>query len=148
MFSFAVTRIVTSLIEFILLYGFAYYYFDIVIQGSLAALALMYIVGITAFTGISVLAASRAENTRTGNGVINAVTIPMTILSGIFFSYHSFPAEAVFIIQLMPLTTLSDTIRSIFNEGAGFLDVMQPAVILTLEGIVSFFLGIKLFKWQ
>ena len=148
MLSFAFVRIFLGVFEFFILYGFAYYYFDVTVQGSWAGLLLIFIVGNISFTGMSILAASRPNNTRIGNGVLNAITIPMTILSGIFFSYHSLPDFAVWVIQLMPLTTLADALRSLFNEGSTLLDMIRPAVILTLEGIVSFVLGIRFFKWQ
>ena len=148
MFSFAIVRIFTGVIEFFLLYGFAYYYFDVIIQGSWLALLIIFLVGNIAFTGIAILSACRANNTRIGNGVINAITIPMTIVSGIFFSYHNFPEELIFFIKLLPLTALADSIRIIFNEGAGVFEIMRPSIVLSLEGILTFSLGIRFFKWQ
>lgn len=43
----------------------------------------------------------------------------MTVLSGIFFSYHNFPDWGIPVIQKLPLTLLTDEFRSIFIEGAG-----------------------------
>lgn len=37
--------------------------------------------------------------------------------------------------------------RSIFNEGAGFVDVWREALVLTSIGTVSFIVGLKIFKW-
>ena len=148
MFSFAIVRIISGSLEFFLLYIFAYYYFDVVVQGSWLALLVVFLVGNIAFTGIAILTACRANNTRIGNGIVNAVTIPMMIVSGIFFSYYNFPKEMIFLVKLLPLTALADSIRIIFNEGAGIVDILYPSTILLIEGLITFLLGIKFFKWQ
>jgi ABC-2 type transport system permease protein len=72
----------------------------------------------------------------------------MMVLSGIFFSYHNFPDWSIPVIQKLPLTTMTDGIRSIFNEGAGFAEVAVPVLILTATGFVFFLAGLKIFKWH
>lgn len=122
--------------------------FGVEIQGSLAALALLFMAGNIAFTGISVLIASRTSKTEVGNGWINLIQMPMLILSGIFFSYHNFPEWSIGFIRMLPLTALADGFRSVFNEGAGCLDILAPATGLTLFGVVCFGIGMRFFKWH
>jgi hypothetical protein len=43
---------------------------------------------------------------------------------------------------------LTDGIRGIFNEGAGFAETALPSVILTVTGIIFFAAGLKIFKWH
>jgi ABC-type polysaccharide/polyol phosphate export permease len=71
----------------------------------------------------------------------------MTVLSGIFFSYHNFPDFAIPIIQMFPLTMMADSLRSIFIEGSGIAQVSFNALILSLIGIVCFAIGLRTFKW-
>lgn len=141
-------RAIMNLIEAFLLYIFVYFAFDIRISGSLAAAALLFIAGNTAFAGISVLLSSRTSNTEIGNGMINAVVLPMMVMSGIFFSYHNFPDWSIPFIQNLPLTMLADGFRSVFTEGAGIQEVMMPVVILSSIGVVLFGVGLKIFKWH
>ena len=54
--------------------------------------------------------------------------MPMMVLSGIFFSYHNFPDWSIAVIRNLPLTMLTDGIRSIFNEGAGWSQVAMPVL--------------------
>jgi ABC-type multidrug transport system permease subunit len=74
--------------------------------------------------------------------------MPMMILSGIFFSYYNFPDWSIRVIQMLPLTMLTDGIRSIFNEGAGFPQVALPILVLTAIGTIFFTAGLKIFKWH
>jgi len=141
-------RITMNFIEALVLLIFAVITFNITIQGSLSALILMFIAGNIAFAGIAVFVSSHTSNTEVGNGLINAVVMPMMILSGIFFSYHNFPDWSVKVIQMLPLTMLTDGIRSIFNEGAGYNEVAIPILILLATGIIFFSTGLKIFKWH
>jgi ABC-2 type transport system permease protein len=141
-------RTLMSFFEALLLFLFAFLVFDIRIQGSLFALFLIVLAGNIAFAGIAIFVSSRTARTETGNGLINIVVMPMTVLSGIFFSYHNFPDWAVPVIQKFPLTMLADGIRSVFIEGAGVPDIMLPFLFLLSIGIVFFAAGLKIFKWH
>jgi ABC-type multidrug transport system permease subunit len=141
-------RIVMNFIEAALLVLFAFLVFDITIQGSIPALLMIFLAGNIAFGGIAIFVSSRTSNTETGNGLINAVVLPMTVLSGIFFSYHNFPDWSIPFIRKLPLTLLADGIRSVFIEGAGTAAIILPSVSLTAFGAVFFAAGLKIFKWH
>lgn len=140
-------RLSVTFIEAALLLLFTYLYFDIRLQGSLIALFLVFIAGNIAFTGIAILFSSRTSNTEIGNAFINLVTMPMTILSGIFFSYRNFPEWTIPIIRKLPLTMVTDSFRSIINEGAGIPQVLGSILLLGAIGVVTFVAGMKIFKW-
>jgi ABC-type multidrug transport system permease subunit len=137
-----------NFIEALALLIFAVIAFKMTIQGSIIALILLFLAGNIAFAGIAVLSSSHTSNTEVGNGIVNFVVMPMMVLSGIFFSYHNFPDWSIPVIQKLPLTMLTDGMRSIFNEGAGLTEVSLPIVILTVTGIILFSAGLKIFKWH
>ncbi len=80
--------------------------------------------------------------------LINAVVLPMMVLSGIFFSYHNFPDWSIPFIQKLPLTMLADATRSVFIEGAGFAEVSVPILVLIAIGVTFFAVGLQIFKWH
>lgn len=136
-----------NFVEAALLFLFAHLVFDITIQGDVSALVLIFLAGNIAFAGIAIFFSARTANTEIANGLINAVSLPMMVMSGVFFSYHNFPDWAVPFIQKMPLTLLADGIRSIFIEGAGYAGVAVPSLILTTIGVVFFAAGLRVFRW-
>lgn len=142
-----ISRLVLNIIESFILFIFAYFYFNITVEGSLLALIMVYFSGMLCFTGIAILCASRTAKTYIGNGLINAVVMPMMLISGIFFSYHNFPDSIIPYIQVLPLTLLADGIRGIFIEGHGILQAITPMLILSCIGIFTFGLGMKIYKW-
>ena len=141
-------RITMNFIESLVLFLFSLFAFKMTIQGDISALILMFLAGNIAFAGIAVFVSSHTSNTEVGNGLINFVVFPMMVLSGIFFSYQNFPDWSIPVIRNLPLTILTDGIRSIFNEGAGYHEVAIPILILTATGVLFFSAGLKIFKWH
>jgi len=141
-------RTTMNFIEAFILIIFALVAFKMSVQGDILALILVFIAGNIAFSGIAIFVSSHTSNTEVGNGLINAVVMPMMVLSGIFFSYQNFPDWSISVIRNLPLTMLTDGIRSIFNEGAGLREVTIPVMILSGTGILFFAAGLKIFKWH
>ena len=118
--SLMTVRIAMNLIECTLLFIVAWIVFDITIQGSIPGLFAIFLTANIAFCGIAIFVSCRTANTEIGNGLVNAVVMPMMVLSGVFFSYHNFPDWTIGFIRKLPLTMLTDGLRSIFIEGARF----------------------------
>jgi ABC-type multidrug transport system permease subunit len=142
-----VARVSLAIFEACILYLFARIYFKIEIQGSIVALIMIFFAGNLCFTGIGVLLASRTSSSRIGAGLINFISLPMTVLSGVFFSYHNFPDFVIPFIQKLPLTMLADSFRSIFTEGAGIADNLASFIILSGLGMFCFIIGMRIYKW-
>jgi ABC-2 type transport system permease protein len=142
-----IMRYVFATLEVLALCGFAFFMFDIRITGSYWAFVLLASAGLWAFSGISILIASRTANSNVANGLINAVYLPMSLVSGVFFNYHGFPDWIVGIIEKLPLTLLADGLREIFNEGATVEQVLMKILILLAIGTLSFLVGLRIYKW-
>ena len=141
------SRLVLSSVEALILLVFSILFFGIELQGSLLALILIFISGNFCFYGIAILVSSKTSNTRIGTGLINMVTMPMLVCSGIFFTYSNFPDFIIPIIQYMPLTLLADGIRAVFTEGAGITDSITVILLLSFYGVVFYFPALRIFKW-
>ncbi len=141
------SRLMITIFDSVVLLAFAYYFFDVEIQGSMPALILLLLSGNIAFFGLAILLSSRTANTQVGNGLISFITTPMMVLSGIFFSYQNFPDWAINIIKYLPLTRFTDHTRSIINEGAGFLQTLDGVLVLLTFGLITLIAGMRVYKW-
>ncbi|MBL8032103.1 MAG: ABC transporter permease [Leptospiraceae bacterium] len=146
--SFFFSRMTINLVEVGLLFLFGYWYFGFVLQGSVANIMALFISGNVAFAGFAFLLASRAENTRTGNGIINAFSVPMMLASGIFFSYANFPEFIQPLLQYSPLALMADAMRTVFNTAGDFSEIFMPIVVLNIFGVFCFSLSLKIFRWH
>ena len=91
----------------------------------LAALALA-LLGSWSFAGLGLLCASRAQNSETANGLINLMTLPMIMLSGVFFSSSRFPGFLQPVIRLLPLSAFNEALRHVVNDGASIFIAGLP----------------------
>jgi ABC-type multidrug transport system permease subunit len=141
------SRLVFMIPEMVLLLTFAYFAFGVVIQGSLGAVVFLIILGAFTFSGIGLLVASRARTLEAVSGLMNAVMLPMWVLSGIFFSSDRFPEAAQPFIKLIPLTPLINSLRAVMLEGTSLLALWPEVAILTAWGILTFVLALRWFRW-
>jgi ABC-type multidrug transport system permease subunit len=147
MLAISITRFSLSLIEAGLLYTFARYVFDVEMKGSIFSFGVLFLAGHISFSGLSVLLASRTNNTRVGNGLINITTMPMFLLSGVFFSYHSFPDWLINFIKYIPLTILADSMRNVFLFGGDILSNSFSIMYLVTFGLITYLIGLKIYRW-
>lgn len=146
--SHVLSRLAFLALETAVLVGFGWIAFGVAVQGSIALLALLAVVGALSFGGLALLVSSRARTIEAVSGLLNLVMLPMWVLSGVFFASTNFPDLMQPFIQALPLTALIDALRAVVNEGASLADVAPEIGVLALWGGVSFAAAIKLFRWQ
>jgi ABC-2 type transport system permease protein len=103
--------------------------------------------GAIAFSGLGLLVASRAQRIETVSGLMNAIMLPMWLLSGIFFAPDRFPDFMQPLVQALPLTQLNYALRAVILEGAGLLSQSWRLLALAAWGGVSFLLALRWFRW-
>lgn len=146
--SFVVVRAILVCVELPLLVGFARAAFDVRVAGSYALLFATSLLGAFAFAGFGVLVASRARNTETVAGLINLVTMPMYLGSGVFFSAEHFPASVLPVVRALPLTALIDAMRGIMTEGQGTAQVAPRLAVVAAWGALAFGAALRAFRWR
>ena len=82
------------------------------------------------------------------SGFINAVSFPMYLCSGVFFSSSRFPEPIQPLLRLLPLTALNDALRAVMIDGASLAMVARPMLVCAGWGGVAFVLALRLFKWR
>jgi len=135
-------------VEVVVLLGFAWLLFGVGVAGSLFSLALITILGALSFAGLGTLCASRARTLETMSGLINLCTLPMILLSGVFFATSRFPDVMRPVIRLLPLTALIDATRAIMMEGTSLFALGPEIAVLLVWGGLSYLLALKLFRWS
>ncbi|HXI02394.1 MAG TPA: ABC transporter permease [Candidatus Saccharimonadales bacterium] len=142
------SRMTLVFIEMVLLLGFGWLAFRMVIAGSLGTILLLALLGAFVFTGLGLLAASRARKIETISGLINLIMLPMFVFSGIFFSSDRFPDAAQPFIKALPLTALNDAFRATILEGAGLVSQTGRVAILLAWGALAFYFALRRFRWS
>jgi len=121
---------------------------DFPMRGSYAALALTYLVGALCMISLGLLVASRLRTEELADGLLNLMSWPMLLLSGVWFSMEGTSRAAQWLSEAMPLTHLVNAARAIMIDGAGVLDVLpQLALLLALAGILLV-VAARIFRWE
>lgn len=142
------SRIGFLVLEVAVLLFFGWLIFGVTVQGSILLVAALCLLGAFAFAGIGMLIASRARTIEGVSGLMNVAMLPMWLLSGVFFSSSNFPDVAQPFIQALPLTALNDALRGVMIEGQSFPRIAHEAGILSLWGLGTFTLALKMFRWR
>jgi len=146
--SFVLVRALFLLGELPVLLAFARWVFDVPIRGSVLLIVGLSTLGSLVFAGLGLLLGSRAQTTQTVAGLVNLVSLPMAICSGVFFSAARFPDLVQPLIKVLPLTALIESVRTVMLDGVGPGAVARPVAILLAWGLVSFAVALRVFRWQ
>jgi len=146
--SLVLARLVWLVLEVVAIVAFGWLAFGVIMRGSWLGFAVVTLIGGLAFTALGLLVASRARTIEGVSGIMNVVMMPMWMLSGSFFSSERFPAFMQPFVHALPLTACNDALRALTNEGAGLAATLPEIGILAAWGVGSFYLALKLFRWE
>jgi ABC-2 type transport system permease protein len=140
-------RMVFLPLEVVPLLLLSWLFFGVSTAGSAFSLAAAATAGALSFAGLGTLLASRARTTATISGLINLVTFPMIVVSGVFFSVSRFPDSLQPLIRALPLTALIDAIRGVMTDGAHLAALWPQFLVMGLWGGLSFAVALWVFRW-
>jgi ABC-type multidrug transport system permease subunit len=146
--SFVLMRAVVALVEIVFIAAMARVLFDVRVFGSLLDVILLGLAGALSFGGVALLGASRTRTLATASGILNAVTMPMIVLSGVFFSPSKFPDWAQPVINGLPLTALNEGLRAIMIDGTPLWALWPKLLVLAIWGGLSFGIALRIFRWK
>jgi ABC-2 type transport system permease protein len=146
--SFILSRLLLALVETAFFLTFARLLFGVHVAGSLVSFFLVAAAGALSFGGMGLLVASRAQNSETAGGLMNLVTLPMTVLSGVFFSASHFPGWMQPLVKALPLTAVIDALRAVSIGGASLLSQGGPLLVLVVWGVGAFVVALRIFRWN
>jgi ABC-2 type transport system permease protein len=146
--SFLLSRLLLLVLEVSVVVSFGAFVFGVPLRGSLLDLAVLCVLGSLCFSALGLLVASRVKTIEAASGLMNAVMLPMWILSGVFFSAQRFPDLVQPLIRALPLTAAIDAVRANMLQGASLAQVGPQAGVLGVWLVVCFGLALKLFRWR
>src|SRR5580692_2709169 len=145
--SFRVSGLLFVPLQVVVLFVFARITFGVTIHGSAIATLGLALLGSWSFAGLGLLCASRAQNSETANGLINLITLPMMVFSGVFFSSSRFPQAVQPAIRLLPMSALNEALRNVVNDGASIFAQGYPIAVLVGWALVTSFIAVRIFRW-
>jgi len=123
-------------------------FIDFYMQGSYWLLMLILLLGSLCMISLGLIAATRTVSEEFAGGILNLVSWPMMIMSGVWFSMDGSPEIMKLLSKFLPLTHIVDASRAVMNDGAGFMDIAPQLGILSLMTIAFLAIGTWMFRWD
>jgi len=121
---------------------------DFTMRGSYLALFLVFFTGAACLTSMGLIVATRLKTEEVADGLLNLLSWPMMIFSGVWFSMEGTHPAAQFLSSLFPLTHLVDAARRIMIDGAGVGGVAFEIALLGGLTLLLLTVSAWLFRWS
>jgi ABC-2 type transport system permease protein len=114
-------------------------------HGDPGSVCVLILLGTAAFTGFGLLMAGtlRAEATL---AAANLVYLLLLVLGGVMFPLTKFPAGLRHVLDLLPISALSDGLRQVLQHGAAMPG--RDLIVLAVWAVAGMALAARFFKWE
>jgi ABC-2 type transport system permease protein len=135
-------------IEAAVLIALARVVFDVPVPDRIASLALAILFGAAAFAAMGVALTTAIRSGEGASAVINAVFLPVTFISGSFFSPESFPDALQVVAEILPLKHFIVLVRDIVIEGEEIWSFPGELAVVAAWGIACTIVAARRFRWE
>ena len=116
--------------------------------GSVLLLALLAVLGALSMIALGLTIAARFSSEELVGGILNLLTWPMMLLSGIWFSLEGAPRWVQWVAHIFPLTHILDAARAVMLDGAGVAQIAPNLAFLALTTLAFLAFGAWSFRWR
>jgi ABC-2 type transport system permease protein len=116
--------------------------------GSAWLLGLLALLGALSMIALGLTIAARFSSEELVGGMLNVLTWPMMLLSGIWFSLEGSPSWVQWVAAAFPLTHLLEAARAVMLDGAGVGEIAPHLVYLAVTTLVFLGIGAWSFRWR
>ena len=116
--------------------------------GNPLLLALLAVLGALSMIALGLTIAARFSSDELVGGLLNVLTWPMMLLSGIWFSLEGSPRWVQWVAHIFPLTHLLDAARAVMLDGAGLAQIAPNLLYLAATTLVFLAFGAWSFRWR
>jgi ABC-2 type transport system permease protein len=117
-------------------------------RGSYPALLLVFVVGALCLISLGLIVSARLRTEELADGILNLVSWPMLLLSGVWFSLEGASPAAQALSQVFPLTHMVSAARRVMIDGAGVAEVLPEVGLLAGLALVLLAVAARLFRWE
>jgi ABC-2 type transport system permease protein len=122
--------------------------YDVHLPHRPGSVILTMLLGAAAFAALGLAVTGFVRSAEGSSAVINAIYLPMAIISGTFFSPHAYPRFLRVIADVLPLTYFTKLARGVMLHGLHIWS--QPGAVAWVAGwgAVGFLSAMRRFRWE
>jgi len=142
-----ISRLLVTLSASAIVFTGTHLFLDYKMVGSVGLLFLVAVLGALSMITLGLAIACRTESKEFADGLLNAITFPMLLLSGVWFSLDGSPQWVQWIAQALPLTHVLEAARAVMLDNAGLLEILPHLGVLVAVCMVGMLASTRLFRW-
>jgi ABC-type multidrug transport system permease subunit len=116
--------------------------------GSVALLALLAVLGALSMIALGLTIAAGVSSEELVGGMLNLLTWPMMLVSGIWFSLEGSPRWVQWAAHVFPLTHVLEGARAVTLDGAGIAQIAPNLLYLGGTALIFLIFGAWSFRWR
>ena len=141
------TTLIAFAIEAIVLVVLGMLLYNASFPKNLVALVLALLLGSASFAVLGVGVSGLVRRAEGASAVITALYLPLSFISGAFFSQQHFPGWLKQIADILPLTYFIDLVGAVMLKGDAIWERPKDVAVITAWGIVGVLLATRFFRW-
>ena len=141
------TTLIAFAIEAIVLVVLGILLFNADFPKSVFSLVAAILLGSASFAVLGVGVSGLVRRAEGASAVITALYLPLSFISGAFFSQQHFPGWLKQIADVLPLTYFIDLVGAVMLTGVSIWDRPKDVAVITAWGIFGVLLATRYFRW-
>lgn len=137
--SFAITTLI--------LFGIGFALFDVGVPDRIGSVLVLIVLGAGAFAALGLAASALVKSDNAAVAVLNGLYLPMTFLSGSFFSPEAFPEFLQRVADVLPLTYYIELVRRSMLEGEAVWSNPGALAVVAAWGAAGAAVALRRFRW-
>jgi len=122
--------------------------FSVPLPERIPSLVLTLLLGAIAFAAMGLALTTLIRSAEGASAAVNAIYLPMSFISGAFFSPHSFPQFLRAIADVLPLTYFIRLTRDVMLGGNQFWDEPGAIAVVAAWGLAGALVALRNFRWE
>jgi ABC-2 type transport system permease protein len=136
------------LIEAALIIACGRLFFSVAVPSNLLSLLATLTIGALCFAAMGLGITVVVRSAEGSSAVINAVYLPMAIISGTFFTPKDYPEFLRVIAEVLPLTHYTQLTRDVMVRGQHVWSDSGAIAVVAVWGLIGLAAAIRGFRWQ
>jgi ABC-2 type transport system permease protein len=122
--------------------------FDTTLPERPVSLALALLLGAVAFAALGVGLSGLVRSAEGASAVVNAIYLPVSFISGAFFSPSSFPGVLEAIAAVLPLMYFIELVRDVMLHERELWSEATAVAVVAAWGTVGLVAALRYFRWE
>jgi ABC-2 type transport system permease protein len=122
--------------------------FGVALPDRIGSLVLALLLGAVSFCGLGIGVTSLMRSAEGASAVVNAIYLPMSFISGSFFSPRHFPSVLRAIADVLPLTYFLRLVRNVMLHGHEIWTQGTNVAVLAAWGLAGVIVALRSFRWE